>query len=356
MYVPDMDAILDRYAAYWQMENHDRPLMSVCARKSGAKPVEIPWHDDPKQNWWDTERVIQRARSHMAATYYAGEAFPALNPNLGPDVFAAFLGAELVYESMETTWSVNFVEDWDDHQLRFDENNPYWRKIVEMTDAFLDDAHGDYLVGITDIHQSLDCLVSIRGAENVCLDLYDCPGKVRNALAQVETAFREVIGRSYALIRKKQRGMTNWMGIYHPDAWYVSSMDFLYLISPAMFDAFAGPCCRADAKIIGPNIFHLDGIGSLNHLDKLLAMPEIHGIQWVYGAGQPTAAHWIDVLRRVQDAGKLVTVAAAPDDFPALLNAGLKPEGLHYWVDCETEAQADRLIRDVEDVYRKKVY
>jgi len=300
--------------------------------------------------------MIRGYRERAEATYFAGEALPIANPNLGPDVFAAFLGAELIFETASTSWSVNFVDDWADHAFKFDAENRYWKKIVEITEGFLDDSRGDYLVGVTDLHSSLDCLVSMRGPENLCLDLYDCPDKVWGALAQVETAFAEALNRSYDLIGKKQRGMVNWMGIYHPDPWYVSSMDFIYLISPATFDEFAAPCIRRDAAIIGNNIFHLDGVGSLNHLDKLLAMPEIHGIQWVYGDGKPTAAHWIDVYRRVQAAGKLLTVHCVPGDMPALFAAGLKPEGVLFSVSCESEAQCEKIMADACEAYRKKVY
>ena len=359
MYVNDLDHIKNRYMEYWRMENHDRPLLNLTAPKEGAvrikrspPPKQNPTPDDIKQRWWDTDLMVNTAREWMDATFYAGEAFPSACPNLGPDIMAAFLGAELVYETY-TSYSVNFVRDWVEHEFRFDENNVYWKKIVEMTERFLDDSQGDYVVGVTDLHPSIDCLVSMRGPENLCLDLYDCPDKVRGALAQVEAAFSEVLRRSYEMILKKQRGMTNWMGIYHSDSWYVSSMDFIYLISPDTFDEFAAPCIRSDAKIMGNNIYHLDGVGSLNHLDKLLEMPEIHGVQWVYGAGQPTASHWIDVLKRVQAAGKLVTIDCVPSDMPALFSAGLKPEGLLLSASCESESQCMQILSAAREAYKK---
>jgi len=361
-YVKDLDRILDRYADYWRMENHDRPLLSLTApaetagpdgkKNAGGVSTRGLTQSEIRDIWWDTESVVRRFRERADATFYAGEAFPSACPNLGPDVMAGFLGAEIIYESMNTSWSVNFVDDWSSHVFRFDENNQYWKKIAEMTEAFLDDSRGDYIVGLTDLHSSLDCLVSMRGPENLCLDLYDCPDKVIAALSQIETAFAEVVARSYAAIAKKQRGATNWMGLYHPDKWYVSSMDFIYLISPDMFDRYAAPCIRRDAGIVGNNIYHLDGVGSKNHLDKLLAMPEIHGIQWVYGDGQPTAAHWIDLYKRVQAAGKLVTVACVPGDMPALFAAGLRPEGLHFSVSCESREQCLQILAAAEEAYK----
>ncbi len=45
--------------------------------------------------------------------------------------------------------------------------------MVHMTEAIVADAKGDYFVGITDLHPGADGLVSLRGPENLCLDLYD---------------------------------------------------------------------------------------------------------------------------------------------------------------------------------------
>ena len=355
MYAGNLDVILRRYEEYWNKENHDRPLMSIYARKDGAVPKAMKRHSDIKDNWWDTELIIQSARNNMEATAYFGEAIPQINPNLGPDVFAAFLGAELVFGN-DTSWAVNFVEDWTIHNFKFDENNIYWKKIAEITEACLDNSNGDYLVGLTDIHQGFDCLVSMRGAENVCMDLYDCPDQIKRVLLQIEEAFGEVIRRSYAIVSKKQRGMTNWMGLYHPESWYVSSSDFIYMISPETFDQFSSESIKREAKIIGNNIFHLDGVGSLNHLDKLLAMPEINGVQWVYGDGKPTASHWIDVLKRIQGAGKLVEVACVPEDMPALLASGLKPEGVHYTLTCGNESHARKILSEATESYRKRIF
>ena len=54
--------------------------------------------------------------------------------------------------------------------------------------------------------------------------------------------------------------------------------------------------------------YHLDGKGALKHLDMLLALPKLKGVQWVPGDGQPGANKWPDVLRRIRAAGKLCQI------------------------------------------------
>ncbi len=349
-YVDNMEERLDRYEAYWEKKNHDRPILNLCA-PNGKRGNPPEFSGTLQERWWDEDYILSAARNSMETTYYAAESLPILCPNLGPDVFAAFLGSEIVYEE-STSYAKPFVEDWSQVHISFDENNAYWQKICHMTEHFLQESRGDFLVGLTDLHEGMDALVSMRGPEALCLDLYDDPDEVKRVLKEVQEAFSVILEKSYQLFEGKQKGTTNWMGIYHPGRWYVSSSDFIYLISPEVFDEFSRESIRREAQIIGNNIYHLDGIGSKRHLEKLLEMPEIHGIQWVYGAGQPTAAHWIDTLKQIQDAGKLVEINCEPEDMKALFSCGLKPEGVRYSVWAKSPEQADQIVREAEEAYK----
>jgi hypothetical protein len=45
----------------------------------------------------------------------------------------------------------------------------------------------------------------------------------------------------------------------------------------------------------------------------LLSLDKLKGVQWQPGAGQPTAEHWPEVLKRIRDAGKLCQVFVSPE-------------------------------------------
>ena len=49
----------------------------------------------------------------------------------------------------------------------------------------------------------------------------------------------------------------------------------------------------------------LDGPDAIRHLDSLLSLPKLSGIQWIPGAGSPSVSEWIPLLKRIQKAGKL---------------------------------------------------
>lgn len=67
----------------------------------------------------------------------------------------------------------------------------------------------------------------------------------------------------------------------------------------------------------------------------------------MYGAGQPTAAHWLDVLHRIQDAGKAIHIEVYPEDVPVLVKE-LRPQGLLMNLAAGTPAQARELFELVQ--------
>ena len=155
--------------------------------------------------------------------------------------------------------------------------------------------------------------------------------------------YRSVYRRLDEMIGAKQKGSTNWMGVYHPQGWYVSSCDLLGLISNDMYGEFVEPELLLEIELYGNSIFHLDGPAALRHLDSLLQIKALKGIQWVYGAGQPSAAHWLGVLQKIQAAGKMIHIEARHGDLPAL-KEHLKPE----WLILNTGARSVEEAREIE--------
>lgn len=356
LYKNDWEKAQQKFKEYWARENHDRPLISITAPREGYKKIEPKAPERLEDRWMDIEYVIKRGRENMAATFYGAEAFPMLWPNLGPDIFGATFGCDIVFEE-GTSYAKPIIANWDNQKLVFDPQNKWWKKMVQMTEAIVADARGDYFVGITDLHPGADGLVSLRGPENLCLDLYDNMELIKKALFELLPVFQKQLDTLYNITTNNLPGSSNWMGIWHPEKWYVTSSDFICMISEELFEEFVIPELIEEINWLNQKtIFHLDGPGALKHLDRLLEIPNLSGIQWVYGAGQPTAAHWIPVLKKIQNAGKLIQVEVIPEDLDILLEE-LNPEGVMYC--CRprnTEEEAKAIIKKVENSYNKKLY
>lgn len=65
--------------------------------------------------------------------------------------------------------------------------------------------------------------------------------------------------------------------------------------------------------------YHLDGVGQLVHLDLLLDLPHLRGIQWVPGYGKPPCEEWLPVLAKIRTAGKLCQVTVTPEGARTIL-------------------------------------
>ena len=86
------------------------------------------------------------------------------------------------------------------------------------------------------------------------------------------------------------------------------------MISPAMFERFVLPDLEACCNHLDHAFYHLDGKGQIAHLDMLLAIPRLRGVQWIPGSGQPSPARWPEVLSRIRRGGKLCQLFVSPEE------------------------------------------
>ena len=88
--------------------------------------------------------------------------------------------------------------------------------------------------------------------------------------------------------------------------------DFAYMISPQMFKRFVLPDLAACCDALDHAFYHLDGKGQIAHLDMLLSLERLRGIQWIPGDGQPPPEKWLPLLKRIRDSGKLCQLYVSP--------------------------------------------
>jgi 5-methyltetrahydrofolate--homocysteine methyltransferase len=111
-----------------------------------------------------------------------------------------------------------------------------------------------------------------------------------------------------------------------------------------MFDEFILPALTEESNYLDHSIYHYDGIGALRHLDSVLSIESLDGIQWVPGAGNPPQAQWTELLVRIQEAGKSLHISASPEEIKHL-HGILKPELVFYDTWANNEKEADALIQ-----------
>ena len=163
-------------------------------------------------------------------------------------------------------------------------------------------------------------------------------------LQQVGALYEPVYKTLYKAGRMEEFGSTSWSDMWSEGRTQTVQCDFCCMISPEHFRKFALPWLEYEISCLDHAVYHMDGPGQVRHLDDLLSLPQLHTIQWVPGAGQAAAPAWLDMLRKIQKAGKSLQVLVTAEELRAIYQQ-LAPEKTFYWVmNCPNQTEACRLI------------
>ena len=329
------------YRAWWAGDR-ERPLMQFNVWKGADRP-EPALPDYAFTAFYDlsipTEQIIDRWDYNLSGHKFLGDSFPHVFPNFGPGVIAAFTGCDLeVSISAQTCWFAP-RKDVEIGDLRFvyDPEDIWFNRIKDICRLGDERWGGLVQIGMTDLGGNLDILSSFRPGEKLLLDLYDHTEAVKERTWEAHEMWWRYFEELNALMPRNP-GYTTWAPIFSEIPYYMLQCDFCYMIGPDTFDEFVLPELAASCKRLGNAFYHLDGPGELPHLDSLLSIPELKGIQWVPGAGVPQWEAWPDLYRKIRKAGKLIQIYGGPETLDAVVEHVGGGEGiilLNWGVDEE---------------------
>ncbi len=348
-------------ARRWWAGDLGRPLIQV--RLKGQRPERpepaLPDHEFasfyPMSS--PAEQIVDRWDYDLSRTLFLGDGFPHVFPNFGPGVIAAFMGAELV-NGDDTVW-FHPREDIPIADLDFelDAENPWYRRCCDLVRTAMDRWQGGVQCGLTDLGGSLDILSVFRPAESLIYDLYDNPQHVKRLTWKAHELWWRCFEELSTLTEGANPGYSTWAAILSEEPHYMLQCDFCYSIGPEMFDEFVKPELKASADRLVNAFYHLDGKGQLAHLDSLLEIDSIKGIQWVPGAGAPDVRHWPEVYRKITAAGKKIHIASnmceRPFEILDVLSEQLgRVDHIVYHLDADIaeRAQAERMLTKYDAV------
>jgi len=346
---PDLARVMERILAWFAGQIVDRPPIRFSAHNAEYDLVRAQarrW-TGLKDRWFDAEYQVESYLQSLKGRQFLAETIPVFWPNLGPEVYSAFHGSELVYQEV-TSYSVPLVQEREDVQkIRFSRDNAYFRKIEEMTNLALAQCRGQCLVGYTDLHPGADCAAAWRDPQELCMDLMTEPELVTELITLANEHFQEIFDHFDARLKAAGQLSVTWMQIPSPGKMHIPSCDFSALISPAHFEKFLLPTIQREVRGMTHNVFHLDGKGVARNLDRLLEIPEIQAIQWVQGLGTDLPImQWVPLIRKIRAAGKAVVVDLQPSELESFISA-MPPEGIFLCIAAREEIQP-AIIRRVE--------
>lgn len=344
----EWESIRQTYAAWWRGEL-DRPLVNVSVGDPSARDLSSFLTNWP-QDLSDDE-LVSTVEEQFSRRRFYGDAYPHFFVNYGPGIAAAFAGAEL-RTAPDTVWFEPPAHSrLADIRIGLNRQNLWWRRVRRVTDVLARRLGDRIQISISDIGGNMDILASLRGTHELLMDAVEQPGEVARCRRDVTRMWLEVFDELYALIKPHCAGCVPWAPTWAPGPTYMLQSDFSYMISPKMFREFVLPDLKACCDRLEYSFYHLDGIGELPHLDDLLSIPNLHGIQWIPGAGKPSPSEWPEVLDRIRSAGKLAQVYATPEEAGKIIRRhGGKGFYLHVDGADVTDASAPQLVRELGGV------
>ena len=325
-----------------------RPLIHVILEGVDPKRPEpsLPYHNFAA--FYDMnvpEEAIVDVWDYRLSTHrYLGDAFPAVWPNFGAGVLSAFIGADVRIDE-RTVWFFPPAEKGiQDLQFLPDPDNPWLRRIKKLCNAAMERWEGLVQVGMTDLGGNLDILSVFRPSEQLLLDLYDYPERVKELHWEAHRLWWKFFEEINRVLKKANPGYTAWTPIFSETPYYMLQCDFCYMIGPGMFDEFVKPELEASCSRLVNPFYHLDGPGQIAHLDSILRIEELKGVQWVPGDGQPDCSHWPQLYRKIREAGKLIQVLGNLDTLDAVVEQLGSGEGIVLI--CSAPASREEEVKD----------
>jgi len=338
----------------WWAGTIDHPFYGMEAIDDGAIHLLEEYSQVTKGEFDDifAEKILDDVEKFAENIQWFGGAFPKFWPNYSPGLIAAFLGSNLNIQK-DTVWFDPLpLEQLADIQPEYNPDNIWWQRVQKLTSLATKRWEEKVMVAITDIGGNLDILAHLRGNERLLLDLTDSPEEVIRLTEEITHLWIQYYERLFNLSNGKVFGSSNWSPLWAPGKLYMLQSDFSYMISPRMFKRFVMPDLTACCDFLEYPFYHLDGIGQLNHLTQLLEMPKLRGIQWIPGAGQPNSEEWLDVLKKIREAGKLCQIYVSREGMQKIISK-LGWEGFYFSIWEENLIISANLAKEFEAEFRK---
>ena len=305
--------VAQEWVKFWNGEQN-RPMVNIMGLIDPKLPAVPEYRSFFPQYPLSisAEEIIDIENRQLARMRWVGDAFPSRLMAFGPGSLSLYMGA-VPEISDDSVWFHPTAGSLAEIPTRIDTESLWFHRVHAILDRALE-AWGDTVQVVhSDVNCGLDILGALRGSEPLLLDFYDDPERIKELTQGITRAWKENYDLETKKIRAHCRGTANWGGMFSRGTTYMLQCDFSYNISPALFEEYVLPDISALCDHLTDPFYHLDGKGALPHLDLLLSISKLKGIQWVPGAGQPDASEWLDVLAKIRQAGKLCQIMTGPE-------------------------------------------
>lgn len=351
MFTEKYASILAEYENFWKRQNKGRPILNISYSKPNAVPYRGP--HSVEEQWLDPEYKYNAFKHNVATTGYMAEGIPHNFTNFGPGCLAACIGGGFLLKP-NTVWfdTKQLVQDWENPpRIAFDEQSEMWQYILREQEVFSSDPDANF--SITDLGGIMDIIASLRGTQELLYDLYDYPEEVKAFAQKIKKEWNKAFDKQLEIVRKSGRPYNTWINIPSSKPWYPIQCDFCAMISPAQFEEFVLPDIVDQVNYMDRSIYHLDGPGELPHVDMLLNISGLSGIQWVAGDGNAPLwdEKWFGLYRKIQEKKKNLVLLDGISERDMVgaerLVKSIDPTGVYISIQCSSKEKGEDILEKV---------
>ncbi len=281
---PKYAEIIQRWEAFWSLEDIGRPLWLVPSSAAITPTLSpatslVKFFQD-KEVQLEAELGILRWRE---AADIDDEFVPHIQPQGGVTVFASAFGCDVEFFEHTMPWAHPVILEDDPARKVYDLVPPavtdgQLGEMLEFTDYFVAETGGRYPVAITDLQGPLDTAYMIWEPSAFMLAMYDHPKEVHHLMRLVTDLIIRYVKEQRA--RSPEFLPCHFPPLWLPDGRGISvSDDGLAVISAKLYREFCLPYMNEISEEFGGVMIH--SCGDFTHqLDNLDQVRDLRGINF----------------------------------------------------------------------------
>ena len=327
--------VAERIKQFWSTDLAEGPLVSLWLPES---PADLQRWDLPGQlaYWKNRQDLIEDTVPHLAISNDA-ETMPAL------------LGANVEF-SAGSSWShPHLTSSADGLQIRFDPELPLFKELVRRIEAAK--ATPGYALKMIPVSGLSDLLSSLRGSQDVMMDIMEDPDGVAALLAHLAACSRDMFRNLFGRIPLHDGGMAGGLS-WLPGHGATVSADMMIMCNPEWFRDIIWPEESRLLNEFDSFIYHLHSGGSGPALAQWIAPhPRVRAIEISHDPSGPELTTLKDVFTGIQAHTRLLITCWSrrfTDDELDWLARHLDRRRLYLFQKVETVAEGRSFLERVK--------
>lgn len=348
LYKENFNEVKERMLAYWNRDAVEYCSAAIIVKKPGAQDIKS------ENLYFDAEKADEIHRRRFENNDYLWGAMPCLFPYFGTAGIAEYAGSEPEY-APTTAWFHPCLSEPDADEISYKCPEAFERQKSAIS-RMLELSKGDYAVTVTDNCGIADALAAMRGPDNFMMDMITDEDFIHKAIQKLIEIYKVTQQQFFDLVEENNEGsIHSWMHLWAPKRCAQMQCDSSVMISPDMYKKFIVPELEELTSFLDYPVYHLDGQEQIRHLDILLSLDKLRAIQWTPVAGQPKTSAFVEVLKKIQKAGKNLVLTPGVDEIETLLD-NLSSRGLHMVINAKDKEEADYVIDTIKKHSKDRIF